>query len=298
MQTAPHRIEIVAGTPPGGGQDRAARALAAAIESSSTTDVTVSNVVGRGGGAAWEMLGSRSGDPTLLSISSPTLLSNHLHDRDEPGESDLTHVAMLCTEPLAFAVASTSGIASASDLLEALRHGSVRVVVATALGNINHMALADVAASVGVPVSDVSVSAFGSARDAVSSLGVESDLAVVSAASTLGAVELGEVRVVALASTGRLGGRLASVPLWTELGVDAARATWRGVIAPPGLALADQRDLQLLVERAVAAPPWQDAILRYAWVPMLLIGSEAETFATSESESMRISLEQLGMLHG
>lgn len=298
MQIATHRIELVAGTPPGGGQDRAARALAAAIESSSAVEVTVSNVVGRGGGAAWEMLRSRRGDPTFLSVSSPTLLSNHLHDPEEPGLADLTHLAMLCTEPLAFAVAADSVIASASDLLAGLRAGSVRVVVATALGNINHMAVADVAAHVGVPIEAVPVAAFGSAREAVSSLGVDADLAVVSAASTLDVIARGQVRAVALASPDRLTGALAPVPLWTELGVDAARSTWRGVVAPPGLAPADRRDLELLLTRAVTAPPWQDAIVRHAWVPMLLLGSDAETFISSETESMRTSLVRLGMLDG
>ncbi|HEY5649996.1 MAG TPA: tripartite tricarboxylate transporter substrate-binding protein [Acidimicrobiia bacterium] len=298
MQIATQRIEIVAGTPPGGGQDRAARALAAAIESSSATTATVSNVVGRGGGAAWELLGSRIGDPTVASISSPTLLSNHLHDPDEPGEADLTHLAMLCAEPLVFAVAADSAVASASDLLDALGRRSVRVVVATALGNINHMAVADVAAHVDVPIEALPVSAYSSAKEAVASLGVDSDLAVVSAASALGAIALGQVRAVALASPGRLTGELSHVPVWTELGVDAAHSTWRGVVAPPGLAPVDRRELELLVERAVAAPPWQDAVVRYAWVPMFLLGSDAETFIAAETESMRSSLVRLGMLDG
>jgi putative tricarboxylic transport membrane protein len=298
MQSAIPRIEIVAGTPPGGGQDRAARALAAAIAISSATEVTVSNVVGRGGGAAWELLGSRVGDPTVVSISSPTLLSNHLHDPDEPGEADLTHVAMLCVEPLVFAVAAGSSIASTSDLLDALGRGSVRVVVATALGNINHMAVADVASHVGVPIGALTVSAFPSAKEAVSSLGVDSDLAVVSVASALGAIARGQARAVALASPGRLTGELAPVPLWTELGVDAAHSTWRGVVAPPGLAPAVRRDLELLLTRAVTATPWQDAIVRHAWVPMFLLGSDAETFIAAETESMRASLERLGMLNG
>ena len=295
---ASNRIEIVAGTPPSGGQDRAARALAAAIESSSDVTVSVSNVPGRGGGAAWEMLGSRSADPSLLSISSPTLISNHLHDPREPGRDDLTHVALLCAEPLVFAVASESQFESPSDLLAAFQSGSIRVAVATALGNVNHMAVADVAAHVGVTIESVPVRAFSSAREAVATLGAGSDLAVVSAASALDAIARGDVRAVALSSPGTLTGTLGDVPLWTERGVGASRSTWRGVAASPGLNADDRRYLQRLLTDAVGARPWQDAVVRHVWVPMFLLGAEVDAFIVSETESIRNSLERLGMLDG
>ncbi len=298
MQVADQHLEIVAGTPPGGGQDRAARALAAAIEHASGVDVTVSNVVGRGGGAAWETIRVRPGDARIVSISSPTLLSNHLHDPTEPGVDDLTHVAMLCTEPLMFAVAADSPSASPEDLLAGLARGSVRVVVATALGNVNHMAVADVAAHVGVPIAEMDVSAFGSAKEAVSSLGIDADLAVVSAASALGGIDQGLVRAVALSSPDRLGGELAHVPLWSERGVAVSRSTWRGVVAPPGLHIEDRQHLEELLSAAVVAAPWQDAIVQHAWVPTFLLGSDAEAFVAGEHESMRDSLRRLGMLDG
>ncbi len=298
MNVTDQHLEIVAGTPPGGGQDRAARALAAAIERVSDVGATVSNVVGRGGGAAWETVRARPGDARIVSISSPTMLSNHLHDPTEPGVTDLTQVAMLCTEPLVFAVAADSPFDSPDDVLTGMARGSLRVVVATALGNVNHMAVADLAAQVTVPIEDVDVSAFGSAKEAVASLGVGADLAVVSAASALGGIERGRVRAVALSSPNRLEGALATVPLWTERGVDLARSTWRGVVAPPGLAADDVASLDTLLSSAVSAEPWQDAIVQHAWVPTFLLGADAESFVTGEYESMRKSLRRLGMLDG
>src|SRR5258706_99511 len=56
MTWKPERAtEIVAGTPPGGGLDRSARALLRSIESNSLVDVSVSvvNVGGEGGRKAW-----------------------------------------------------------------------------------------------------------------------------------------------------------------------------------------------------------------------------------------------------
>jgi putative tricarboxylic transport membrane protein len=96
------RIEIIAGTPAGGGQDRAARALAQALP----IETFVTNVPGRGGGNGWDLLAGRTGDPHVVSISSPTLITNKLRGEASIDHVDLTPLAHLCTESLVFAVRS------------------------------------------------------------------------------------------------------------------------------------------------------------------------------------------------
>ena len=76
MTWMPERaIEIVAGTPPGGGLDRSARALLHSIESNGLVDVPVRvvNVGGDGGRKAWVHMDTRSGDGHVISISSPNM---------------------------------------------------------------------------------------------------------------------------------------------------------------------------------------------------------------------------------
>jgi len=57
-------LEIVAGTPPGGGLDRSARALARAIEANKLIDVPVKvvNVGGDGGRKAWIHMDGLAGE--------------------------------------------------------------------------------------------------------------------------------------------------------------------------------------------------------------------------------------------
>ena len=73
-------IELVAGTPPGGGQDRPARALIEVLTANRLLDVPVklANFPGRGGGNAWEYLRGKHGDAHVLAINSPTIISNRL----------------------------------------------------------------------------------------------------------------------------------------------------------------------------------------------------------------------------
>jgi len=97
-------IEIVAGTPPGGGLDRAARALVKALEARRMLDVPISvnNVAGDGGRKAWAYLAQRPGDPHVVSISSANITTDHLLGKSTFDHGDFTPLAILYTEYIAF----------------------------------------------------------------------------------------------------------------------------------------------------------------------------------------------------
>jgi len=67
------QTELVAGTPPGGGQDRPARILIGILnrQRRSTPPMKLTNIPGRGGGNGWDYLHACAGDPHKLAISSP-----------------------------------------------------------------------------------------------------------------------------------------------------------------------------------------------------------------------------------
>ena len=73
-------ITLVAGTPPGGGQDRPARALIETIAAHGLVEQPISlvNIPGRGGGNAWDHLRAHPGDGHVLAINSPTIITNQL----------------------------------------------------------------------------------------------------------------------------------------------------------------------------------------------------------------------------
>src|SRR5688572_15823539 len=74
-------VQIVAGTPPGGGLDRVARALAATLSEARLLDVPVEvlNVPGDGARRAWtHCVDNHPGDGHVVGISSPNLTSDYL----------------------------------------------------------------------------------------------------------------------------------------------------------------------------------------------------------------------------
>jgi putative tricarboxylic transport membrane protein len=284
------RIEIIAGTPAGGGQDRAARALAQALP----IETFVTNVPGRGGGNGWDLLAGRTGDPHVVSISSPTLITNKLRREATIDHVDLTPLAHLCTESLVFAVRSDRGILTVADVLAAVAHRET-VALATARGNVNHVAAGLIADHVGVDPAEVPVVVFDSARHAVAEvLAGKATLAVVSAASVLPEVAIGTLRVVAVTAPSRMAAPFDLVPTWRESGVDCVIGTWRGLIGPAGLQPEHMAFWERMLPVAVASDPWRAALAEHRWDDTHLDTAATGRFLDEEHHRLAAALKGLG----
>lgn len=294
----PGRVEIIAGTPRGGGQDRAARALASALAAVVDAPIDITNVPGRGGGNAWDELVAGQADGERLSISSPTLVTNHLTAVAEIDHKDVSQIALLCTEYIVFAVPAASHLVNPLDLIEFLQTPErLTVSLATALGNVNHVALGYLARHAGVSARDIGVRVFDSARDAIAdALPDPMGVVAVSAASILPEVAVGSLRPLAISSPDRLGNPLETVPTWSELGIGCTIGTWRGVVAPQGLTRSALEFWADAIRAAVNTDPWRDALSKSLWSDTYLGPAETAAFMLSEERRMRTALEDLGLL--
>jgi len=297
-----HEVEIVAGTPPGGGLDRTARALAAALEAARVIEVPlkVRNIGGDGSRKAWVHMNERRGDPHVLCVSSSNQATDHLLGASPlRHESDFTPLAILYTEYISFVVAAGSALGSAADLLQRLATDarSVTVALSTALGNPNHIALARVARHAGADVKAPAVRVFGSALDAVADvLGGHADVAAVTAASPAPELESGAMRALAVSAPHRLTGLYASTPTWHELSVDCVIGAWRGISGARDLARPQALFWQKTLAAAVATGEWQASLARHYWTEAWLDGPDLLDYLRREYEEMRAALRALALL--
>ena len=302
MSWKPEReIEIVAGTPPGGGLDRAARALLKAIESARLLDVParVNNVPGDGARKCWEYLEGRRADPHVVAISSANLATDFLlgaarydHDRD------FTPLAILYTEYIAFLARAGSSPASGQDLLKRLGAdaGSVTVALSTSLGNPNHIALAKVVRHAGGDVKAPKVRVFDSALDAVADvLAGNADVCAVTAASAAKELDAGTMRALAVSSPNRLDGLYAQAPTWKELGVDCVIGAWRGATGARGLAAEQIAFWEGVLAAAVETPAWREELARLYWTPAYLQSAKLRAHLAQERAEMAAILAELGL---
>ena len=295
-------VEIVAGTPPGGGLDRCARALFQALEANRLLDVParVTNMPGQGGRGAWIYLDQHRGDPHILCVSSINLTTDNLL-----GESPFQHevaftpLALLYNEPLAFLARSDSAVDSGAAFLARCRADarSLTIALSIALGNPNHIALAKVVRHTGADVTAPRLRVFDSALDAVADvMERKSDVAVVTAASAAKELASGALRALAIAAPRRAGGVYATAPTWAELGVDCIVESWRGASGAQGITADQAAFWERSLAAAVASTEWKTALERHYWTPMHLAGAPLREYLARERKELAKTLEELGLL--
>lgn len=296
---APGMIEsgfrILAGTPAGGGQDRAARAVADNLQRT----VDVINRPGRGGSDAWDALHAAAGDVSLAAVSSASLITNRMLGVAEIDDRDLTPLAQLYVEYLAFVVSADTPGMTAAELRDRCASGAVTVAIAVARGNLNHMALGAVVSDGGGDPTSLDLRVFDSALKAVADVVAgRADVAVVSVASVVPALQSGQIRVEAITSPARLGAPFDGVSTWRESGSDIVFGTWRGLVGPPGIDTAAVDRWTQLVEEAVAAPGWRDVLDTHHWTDTVCGPTDATAFLSEQRTVLGNALFRLGLIDG
>jgi len=291
-------IELIAGTPPGGGQDRPARGLIKVIQDMRLIDAPIKllNMPGKGGGSAWDYVREHPGDPHVLAINSPPLLTNRILGVSDYDHADLTPVANLYTEYVAFVVRTDSPIASGQDLMRRLGADPASVVIslATALGTTNHIASGLVARAGGGDPRKLKINVFESARYAVAdALAGKADVAAVSAVSAVPELTDGKLRTLAVTSPERLSGVFASAPTWNELGVDCVMGTWRGVIGAAGMPPAACAFWENTLRTATGHADWHAELARQFWIGTFMGAAECGAFLDRERTRLRAALAEL-----
>ena len=293
-------IELVAGTPAGGGQDRPARALLRVLESEGLIDVPLklTNIAGRGGGNAWDYLAQHPGNPHLLAINSPTIITNRQLGESTFDDTALTPLANLYTEYIAFLVRADSAITSGADLLAQLKNPArLPIAMATATGNTNHMALAQLTRHAGADPRQLNLHVFDSARHAVADLlQSKAEVAAITAVSAAQELADGSLRALAVSAPQRLPGLYAQTPTWTEQGVTCVIGTWRGVIGARGIDAAHIAYWDRALRAATASTAWNDELQRQYWTSTYAESSATRALLDHERQMLGALLRDLGLL--
>ncbi len=291
-------IDILAGTPPGGGLDRTARTLAVALASGGIAS-RVLNVPGDGARKVWASVDARAGDAHVLCISSPNLTTDFLTGVTAFSHASYTPLAILYNEYIAFVARTDSAIDSADALLQRLRTDGAGVTVAlsTAAGNPNHIALAQVTHHAGGDVRAPTIRVFDSALDAVADVVAgHADIAAVTAASAVQELEAGTLRALAVSAPTRLAGWYAQTPTWLELGVPCTLGAWRGVHGARGLNAAHITYWEQALAAVSQSASWPPALAHHYWTPMLVTGAALTAHLAREQAAMASTLAALGLV--
>jgi putative tricarboxylic transport membrane protein len=298
--TPDREVSIVANTPPNGGTDRSARAFHAAVEANNLLGVPskVVNDVGRTG-TGWCDAGATRGDAHTVGICSQSMATDVMVGTLPEGTMQMTPVAILYTESLGFVVDAGSPLQTGADFLDMLSGDTskVRVALATAYGNTNHIALAGVIRHAGGDPTGPEIRVFPSARLAIAdAMEGNADIAVITAASAVPEMKAGTVRTLAISSPERLGSVFADTPTWRDQGVDCTLGSWRGIGGAADLSAEQVAFWEGVCAEVVKSPEWRAAMDRHFWTDMHMDGAEFDAQLKMEDAEFRSVLGALGLL--
>jgi len=293
-------IEIVAGSVPGGSNDKTARALERIMLTHKLvpTSVTVVNKSGGGGSIANTYVSQHPKDPHYLAIAGVGLLSNHIIGVSPLTVADFTPIASLMNDYAVFAVSTGAAMKTGKELAGRLKNDpkSVNIGFANAFGSTRHMAAGLLMKAVGGNPRELKTVVFkGSAEAIIALLGNHLEMVVVGAGNTVVHVNSGKMRVLAVAAPQRLGGSLADVPTWKEQGVDLVHGSWRGIFGPKGMTPAQVTYWENTLRKVTEAAEWKEDLERNYWQDDFTVGAQFRKDIEQDYVATKALLIELGL---
>jgi len=293
-------VEIVAMSGPGGANDVIARTLQRVMQQRKLVDapMTVVSKVGAGGVIAWSYLNQHAGDGGYISVSPINLLIEHILGASPITYTDVTPIAQLFNEYVAFAVKAESPLRGGRDVVDKLKADPVSVTfaVAASLGGSNHIATMVALKSAGVDVKKLKFVVFTSGVQSLTSvMGGHVDVAVVPVSGVVSHVTAGRLRVLAVSAAKRLGGSFSSVPTWKEQGADSVFSSARGVIGPKGMTAAQIAYWENVLARVVESDDWKKDLENNYWEGQFLTSADTRKLLKTQYDQYKSVLIDVGL---
>lgn len=294
-------VEIVAGSAPGGSNDKTARMLERLLSQGKLvpTSMTVVNKAGGGGTIAYTYVAQHAKDPHYIGVTGGGLFSNQILGVSPLTLADFTPIANLVNDYAVFAVSTGSAIKTGKDLADRLRKDprSLNLGFANAFGSTRHIAAGMLIKALGGNPRDLKPVVFkGSAEAITALLGNHLEYVVVGATNTTVHIASGRMRVVAVAAPKRLGGPLSDVPTWREQGVDMVSGSWRGIFAPKGLTPAQIAFWENALVTISKTAEWKADVEKNYWTEDVQIGAEFRKLLDEEYKDTKAILSDLGLV--
>lgn len=291
-------VELTIPTSPGGSNDIAGRLVHKLWNDLKLLPVQ-STVVNRSGGehvVAYTYISQRAGDPYAIGIMSTPMLVNPIQGRTQLTHNDVTPIAYLITEPMIAVVRADSPIKTGKDLVEALARNPAALSIAlTSTGH--RVSIGLPMHKAGVNIKSVRMPAFkGGGETTTAVLGGHADVLITSVSTSVPHIASGNMRGIAVSSTRRLGGALATVPTWLELGYQSS-GSWKGVMAPKGITPAQVAFWEDVMRKAAQS----DEIRQYAeqnqWLLEFKGAADTRKWLDEEAAALKVIMTELGLVH-
>lgn len=291
-------VELVVPFQAGGGSDTLARTIQTIIAEERLVPVPV-NVVNRTGGAGaigLAYVASKAGDTHTLMTTIDTVLAVPLQPAyTGPSYRDLSIVAVLALDDMLVVVPAKSPFTTIDDLVAHAKANPGRVKLATnAAGGEDHIFGGMIERATGAKFTYVHTR--GGAEAMQNVMGGHVDVAVPNPSETLGQLQGGLVRVLAVASAERLD-VLPNVPTLKERGIDVDYRMFRGIAMPAGVPADVVSYWSDVLMKVTQSERWtRDYLRKLELTPHFRGPSDALAFMSSMEQTYRSTLRDLRVI--
>ncbi|MCM3600041.1 tripartite tricarboxylate transporter substrate binding protein [Robertmurraya korlensis] len=296
-------ISVVAPSGAGGGWDLTARSLTKVLAETKIVEqpLTVENKPG-GGGAVFmaEYATQQVENNDMLFVNSPPIIINNLKkEGNSPfGYKNTTPLAQLTKDYGAIVVKADSKFTDLKSVLEEVKKDPSKLTFAggSAPGSMDHLISILPAYKYGVDPTKVKYVSYDGGGEAITALlGGNADVIGTDASSVKEFIKSGDVRVLAVTSTERIGGDFKDVPTAIEQGVEAEFTIWRGVFGPEKMSEEAKKYWESSLEKLVNSPEWKKEVETQGWEMEYKNSSDFTKFLEEQETQVQQLLTALGM---
>jgi len=293
------QVSIMIPANPGGGWDSTGRMAFAALNESGiyTGTTNFSNRGGAGGtiGLA-EFQRAQAGKPDALAVFGAITVGAITLNKSPIDLSKFRPVARLTAEYVVLAVRADAPWQNLQEFVAALKAdpGATPVGGGSA-GGVDHIALALLAQSAGVPVPQLNYIPQASGTETITGIVNGTLKAGISGISEFEQfAQTGRVRILGITTAERLSD-YADIPTFKEAGYNVEIANWRGILGSVDMPEDNRKVWIERFARMSESPAWQAVLKRQGWDAYFLAGDDFGAFIQSEGVRINQVLKDAGL---
>jgi putative tricarboxylic transport membrane protein len=300
----PENVECIAPANPGGGWDFTCRQVGKVLYELklAPSPVQVTNKAGGGGAVAYaEVVAKRNAENNLL-IAASTATTTRLAQGQFAGftADQVRWLGATGADYGVIAVAKDSPHKTLNELVDAIKADPTSISVAggSAVGGWDHLKVLITAQAAGIEdVRTIKYVAYQGGGEAVTQLiGGHVQAFSGDISETLGFMQSGDLRVLAVLAPERLPGDLGNLPTAREQGIDAVGPNWRGFYAPGGMSDEAYDYWSKALADVYASDEWKKIMTDNGLMPFGQTGPELTEFVKQQIANIQVISKDIGLI--